>query len=118
MSRSGVEVRPWWLALSADPVQSGLASVHRGLSLPKALGQGRGESGLDGRFGVDQPLKVLAGQFQQPTGFCAPDGGETGVAVAASPVAGGELAEVVTGPQGADEPGVDEGVVAAGQDDV
>jgi hypothetical protein len=41
------------LALSADPVQAGLASVRRGLSLPEAFGQGRGESRLDGRFGVD-----------------------------------------------------------------
>src|ERR1700730_11335916 len=106
MSRSGADVRACWLALSADPVRAGLASVPRGLSLPKALGQGRGESGLDGRFGVDQPLKVLAGQFQQPARFGAPDGGETGVAVAASPVAGGELAEVVTGAHGADEPGI------------
>jgi hypothetical protein len=39
-----------------------LASVHRGLSLLEAFCQGRGDFGLDGRFGVDQPLEVLAGQ--------------------------------------------------------
>src|SRR5271165_2384679 len=96
-------VRPWSLSQSA---------------LLEAFGQRRGDFGLDGRFGVDQPLKVLAGQFQQPAGFGAPDGGEAGVAVAASPVTGGELTEVVAGAHGADEPGVDEDVVTAGQDDI
>src|SRR5215468_947289 len=84
----------------------------------EAFGQGGREPGLDGGLGVDQPLEVLAGQPEEPTAFGAADGGEAGVAVAAAPVAGGELAEVVTGAVGADEPGVDEDVVAAGQDDV
>jgi hypothetical protein len=78
------------------------------------FGQGGREPGPDGRLGVDQPLEVLAGQPEEPAGFGTADGGEAGVAVAASPVAGGELAEVVTGTVGADEPGVDEDVVAAG----
>ncbi len=54
----------------------------------------------------------------RPAGFGAADGGEPGVTVAAAPVAGGELAEVVTGAESADEPGVDEDVVAAAQGDV
>src|SRR5580704_7941503 len=91
---------------------------HRGLSLLEAFDQGRGDGGLDGRFGVDQPLKVLASQFQQPAGFGAPDGSGTGVAVTASPIVGGELAEVVAGAHGTDEPGFDEDVVTAGQDDI
>src|SRR5258708_8966679 len=63
-------------------------------------------------------MEVLGGQSEERAGFGAPDGGETGVAVAAAPVAGGELAEVVTGAHGADEPGIDEHVVAAGQDEI
>jgi hypothetical protein len=72
------------------------------LAVLQALGQGGRQPGLDGRLGVDQPLEVLAGQPQESAGFGAADGGEAGVAVAASPVAGGELAEVVTGTVGAD----------------
>src|SRR6476620_9794427 len=90
----------------------------KALAVLETLGQGGGEPGLDGRLGVDQPLKVLAGQPQELARFGTADGGEAGVAVTASPVAGGELAEMVTGAVGADEPGVDEDVVPAGQDDV
>ncbi len=84
----------------------------------EAFGQDRGQPGLDGRLGVDQPLKVLAGQLEEPAGFGAPDGGKPGVAVAASPVAGGELTEMVTGAGGPDRAGVDEDLVPTGQDDI
>src|SRR6516164_10402195 len=95
-----------------------LRSVAPGLTLLEPFGQDLSQVSLDGRFGVDQPLKVLAGQSEQPTGFGTPDGGETGVTIATSPVAGGEFTEVITGSHGADEPGLDEDVEAAGQDDI
>ena len=75
-----------------------------GLSLPEAFGQGGCESGLDGRLGIGQPLEIPAGQLEERAGFGAGDGDQAGVAVAASQVAGGELAEMVTGAEGADVP--------------
>ena len=72
---------------------------RRGLTLLEPFGQDLGDVSVDDRFGVDQPLEVLAGQSEEPAWFGAPDGGGTGVAVAASPVAGGELAEVSPGPR-------------------
>src|SRR5258708_10213081 len=118
MSRAGADDRPYHRAhcQPARPGGAGSRQWHCGLSLLEAFGQGRGKLGFDGRFGVDEPLEVLAGQSEEPAGFGAPDGGETGVAVAASPVAGGRLPEVVTGAHGAAEPGIAENVVQAGQD--
>ena len=102
------------------PYQSWRAGIpgRLGLTLLEPFGQDLGEFSLDGRFRVDQPLRVLAGESEEPTGFGAPHGGEAGVAIAAAPVTGRELAEVVTPPERADRPGVDENVVAAGEDDV
>jgi hypothetical protein len=85
------------------------------LAFAQPFGRHLGQLGLDHRFGVCQPLQVLGGQLQEPAAFGAADGGETGVAVAASPVTGGELAEVVAGAERADEPAVDGDVVAARQ---
>jgi DNA-binding transcriptional ArsR family regulator len=82
------------------------------------FGQDLGELGLDGRFGLHQPLKVPAREPEHLTGFGAPDGREAGVAVAPSPVTRRELAEVVAGPERADRPGIDEDVIATGKDDV
>jgi hypothetical protein len=48
------------------------------LSQLAASGQGRGGFGLDGRFGIDQPLEVLAGQSEEPAGFGEPDGSQAG----------------------------------------
>ena len=50
-----------------------LGQILCGLALLEAFGQDRGQPGLDGGFGVDQPLKVLAGQLEEPAGFSAPD---------------------------------------------
>src|SRR6476646_8880554 len=88
------------------------------LAVLQAFGQGGGDPGLDRRLAVRQPRQVLGGELQQPARFGAANGGEPSVAVAAAPVARGELAEVVAGAVAADEPGVDEDVVAPGQDDV
>src|SRR5215475_12181824 len=88
------------------------------LTLLEAFGQDLGQLGPDGRLGPDQPLKVLAAQPEELARCGAPHGGQTRVAVAASPVAGGELAEMLTGAEGTDQPFIDENLVKASQRDV
>ena len=67
------------------------------LTLLESFGEDLGQLGPDGWLGIDQPLKVLAAEPKKAAFLGAPYGGQTGIAVAASPVTGGELAEMITG---------------------
>src|SRR5215470_10714076 len=94
------------------------ARVWFGLTFLEPFGQDPGQLGPHSWLSPDQPLKVLAAQPEQPAGFGAPHGGQTGVAVTASPVTRGELAKMLTRAEGADHPVLDEDLVMAGKRDV
>src|SRR6516162_5047907 len=88
------------------------------LTLLQPFGEDVGQFGPHSWLGGDEPLEVVAAEPEEAAVLGAPDGGRPGVAVAASPVAGGEFAEMLARAQDADRPVIDEDLVAAGQRDV
>src|SRR5215469_17453205 len=88
------------------------------LTVWEPLGEYLGQLGLHSRLGSDQPLKIVRAEPEELARFGAPHGGQAGIAVAASPVPGGELAEMLTRAEDADQPVIDENAVTAGQRDI